>query len=372
MSKYEISVSFSYVPSWTFIEAVREIFQNALDEEKLNSNCMYFNYSEEEETLYIGNKDSKLGKETLLIGSSTKSGNNDAIGEHGEGYKLATMVLLRDGCGVKVYNNYTNETWTAKRVKSKRYNTDIPVFNIEKSLIRKVESHNLVFEISNFNRDMFDKVVSSNLHLLKKKRSLKMYETSEGDVLLDEDQKGRIYVSGLYVCTKSGITYGYNFNPNLVRLDRDRKLLDYIDLIWNTSLLIKSVDDIEFIISSINLPDARYIHSSYAYKEVDKIKKVSDSIAEDFIETNGSDSIPCKDNESFNEVVKEGYKPIMVSEPVYECIKKSTVYSSSSTVKLPTLKEKLLSWCDEVYEVLDDDTLVKKGKELIKQVCNLI
>ena len=55
MANYELTVSMGYVPTWTHVDAVREIFQNAKDEETVNpENKMFFDYNEE-----TGNSDDR-------------------------------------------------------------------------------------------------------------------------------------------------------------------------------------------------------------------------------------------------------------------------------------------------------------------------
>lgn len=106
MSKYELTISTGYVPSWTYVEAVRELFQNAIDNERINpDNKMLFEYKMGK--LSICNKTSKLTLDSLLIGNSTKRDDERTIGEHGEGYKIAIMILLREGKNVTVYNPWT-------------------------------------------------------------------------------------------------------------------------------------------------------------------------------------------------------------------------------------------------------------------------
>ena len=98
MRKYELSISADYVPGWGITEAVREFFQNSIDEEtRDSSNKMLFEYDEAEEKLIIGNKHSELDIKTLLFGTTTKNDDDKMIGNHGEGYKIATVVLLRLG-----------------------------------------------------------------------------------------------------------------------------------------------------------------------------------------------------------------------------------------------------------------------------------
>ena len=105
VSEYELAISTGYVPDWGVTEAFRELFQNALDNEITNpENKMEWKYNKDSETLTISNKTSVLQAETLLLGSSTKTNDKYTIGKHGEGYKIAFMVLLRNNKSIRVYN----------------------------------------------------------------------------------------------------------------------------------------------------------------------------------------------------------------------------------------------------------------------------
>lgn len=185
---------------WGVSDAVREFFQNALDEQKENpENKMYWEYNQETKTLIIANKHSKLSPASLLMGSSSKEGKNELIGEHGEGYKVATIVLLREGKTVKIYNNTVNEVWTSRVVRSRRYGADIGCFDISKDFFNK--EYDLVVKIEGITEDDWAKIVDSNLHLQDN-----IGETISADdatILLEDKYSGKIYVEGLYVCTKS-------------------------------------------------------------------------------------------------------------------------------------------------------------------------
>ena len=61
MRKYELSISADYVPKWGTTEAIREYFQNSIDEETRDaSNKMFFSYDSATQTIRIGNKHSDL------------------------------------------------------------------------------------------------------------------------------------------------------------------------------------------------------------------------------------------------------------------------------------------------------------------------
>lgn len=368
MQRYELSLSYDYVSSWTYLEAVREIFQNALDEETVNSkNKMFIEYDSEKQVLRIGNKEGVLDRKTLLLGVSSKRDEEKTIGKHGEGYKIASVVLLREGLGLKIYNYSKKEVWTAKCVKSRRYGTDIPAFDIEQYIFKSVPDHNLVFEISGFTKEMYNSVVTSNLHLIKKEFGEsglgRMYKTSSGDVLLDEKFKGCVFVNGLFVKKISNLVYGYNFAPSMLRLDRDRDLVDNFNLKWSIGGILRLVDDTEFLKEVLQTTDAEYLYSSSI---TSSLSSLSDAVTKEFFEKNGIDAIPCKSQDDFNRLVRDGYKPIMVSNNTLCAIKSSKCLGESVT-KVLSLREQFSSWYKEIKGYLPEE-LLDKSDDLVMRV----
>ena len=62
MANYELTVSMGYVPTWTHVDAVREIFQNAKDEETVNpENKMFFDYNGFSCTIYQRPSEKSIG-----------------------------------------------------------------------------------------------------------------------------------------------------------------------------------------------------------------------------------------------------------------------------------------------------------------------
>ena len=138
-SKFELSISTEYVPDWGLVEALRELFQNALDNETMNpENKMGWQYSKRSGEVKITNKTSKLLVESLLLGSGTKHNRTDTIGKHGEGYKIAFMVLLRNNKTIRVDNYGANEIWDVRLVKSRKYKGQlVPTVFINKEPVWK-------------------------------------------------------------------------------------------------------------------------------------------------------------------------------------------------------------------------------------------
>lgn len=56
-------------------------------------------------------------------------------------------------------------------------------------------------------------------------------ETSYGEVLLDKENSGKIFVGGLFV-QNFPVEHGYNFPPEDFKLDRDRRALSPFDIEW--------------------------------------------------------------------------------------------------------------------------------------------
>jgi len=60
-------------------------------------------------------------------------------------------------------------------------------------------------------------------------------ETKGGEILFDEKYKGSVFCGGLFVSKVGELKYGYNIKPKYLRLDRDRRILDWYETRWVTS-----------------------------------------------------------------------------------------------------------------------------------------
>lgn len=355
MRRYELGMSLDYCSDWGVPEAVREFFQNALDEQTANpENKMYFEYKDNK--LYIGNRLSKLNAESLLLGVSSKRGNDNLIGTHGEGYKVATVVLARNGVTVTVYNN-EREVWTSKVVKSRRYNADICVFDVEKKIFK--QDNNLLFVLDGITEEMYQGVVDSNLHLQEDIGETK--ESDCGRLLMDEKYKGKIFVSGLYVCTRSQFDFGYDFAPNMIRLDRDRGLIDSFDLNFATSKLLAGTRDSEFLASISGKHDCQFM-STYM-RDTDLGSNVGRIVYDRYVEDYGDDFVPVSNMNTFNEIHRRGGNPVLCNSSEYELMKpfakdfveenmdlqaRYELWKSDASVYLPN---RLVKEIDEIWEL---------------------
>lgn len=348
MAKYELTISEDYVGDWDYVDGVREIFQNALDQEtEQEDNKMFFEYDEKKEILRIGNKTSVLDVSTLLLGATTKKEKEDLIGQFGEGYKIATLVLTREGHNVVFYNYGKREVWRPRFVNSRRYNARVLTFFVDRKYVwQSVPNSDLIIEIDNITKEKYEKIVESNLHL---QDVGEVVNTESGRILKESRYKGKVYVKGLYVCDYDKYSYGYDFKPEDIRLDRDRKLVSDFDLRWLSSGMWGNgrqelQEEVKDLVKE-GAAEVEYIEHSTGYDEL------VDDIGKMFVEEYGVNAVPVK-SQSEIERVQEGYKPIIVPEVYKKAVVASSVMEGITKVYIKTPRERLVDWLEEYGEEL--------------------
>lgn len=373
MRRFDLGMSIDYCPNWGVVEAVREFFQNALDAQTVSpENTMYFEYVSSEQVLRIGNRNGSLGTNTLLLGQSSKRSDSSTIGQHGEGYKVATVVLLRNEKSVTVYNRGSKEVWFAKVVKSRRYNADVCVFDIEKvSTFKSVPNHDLIFEIGNITEAEYEAIKDSNLHL-QKIDAENIIEADGSRILLDQAHSGKIYVNGLFVCKSKVAKYGYDIKPALMKLDRDRGLVDSYDLQFALAKIICATGNTDFIHDVKELWDGQYIRFYLnSYLGQPDLSALFDRVYNEFTEKHGEGAVPVTSTEEFNRLKANGYNAVLVSESNYHYITNSSSYSDPCAVDEGTksnsvLADELESWFSEIKDV--DQSLYDSGEAVVLEV----
>lgn len=378
-SKFELSISTGYVPDWGIVEAFRELYQNAIDNETINpENKASFSFVQEDEktgTVRITNRTSVLTKESLLLGSTTKANDENTIGKHGEGYKIAFMVLLRNGKKIKVYNSSAKEIWEVRLVKSRKYNGQLvtTVFVQKDAVWKKKTDDNLTIEVSGITPEEYAEVIDKNLHLHEYK-SVAVGEY--GEILLDENEAGRVYVEGLYVCESKGFKYGYNLKASRINLDRDRKLVDSFHLEWETSgMWVKlSSENAEYrerfakLVSEHTRDVSKSANNDcFTYTAAEAYE----AVYEKFLRENGSNAVPVTDNLKYEEVKRSSsYRPVIVSEDIATMIHKSKTYVEPVEITVKPVSVKLGEWLERVKDRLSDDE-IDDLEALISEVENI-
>lgn len=307
MARYELTLSPDYVKHWTLMHAVRELLQNGLDQQIENPDNV-FSYKFGENELTISNKESILSKSTLLLGNTTKADNEETIGQFGEGYKLALLVLTRLGYKTCINNYHEKETWTPKIINSRRYKSKLLVIDISSSLFKKKHS-NLEVIVEGLTAEDIENLKKSTLVM----QDYNSHKAGSGQILTDERHKGEIFINGLYICNNTEAGYGYNFGPDMIKVDRDRQLVSDFELFWNTSFLWKQVKDVDVVTDVVlsGIKDISFIQNiSY---------ELTQAIGTKFFNKYGTSLKPVHSG------VTTGGSTIIVPEFLYNILKNSDI-----------------------------------------------
>ena len=224
MAKYELSIKASYLPGWGIYEGVRELIQNARDSELQFGAPMTVKYAlrqrngDKTGAMVITNDGAVLPKEALLIGHTTKEGDQRLIGKFGEGLKYGVLALLRLGVEVKIRNG--SEVWIPSIARSERYNADVLVFNVTTGhkFVNRVQ-----FEVVGIDESDWENISSKLLFIGEYPESI---ELLDGHVITSPQYKGQIFVKGMFVA-HTNLHFGYDFND--ADIDRDRRMVNELN-----------------------------------------------------------------------------------------------------------------------------------------------
>lgn len=263
--RYELPISLNYVESWGVREAIREILQNSIDANK-NGYYKKIDYDDNTEVLTITNEGAKLSASSLVLGGSSKRDMDNQIGHEGEGYKLALVVLLRNGYDVTIINS--DRKWTPLFEFSEKFNSKILTIRSE-----QIEStSNVSFIIKGITQDVF-KDLYDYFPCMDDDYG-ETLKTDNGEILFDKRFAGRMFVEGLYIQEDKNFKYGYNFNSDVVDLDRDRKAINYYELKQLTA---------QSVITAEGCNPELFRAISDSYTDIKDIKEVLDDANESFL-----------------------------------------------------------------------------------------
>lgn len=345
----QLSLDPNVVPNWGLWEAVREILQGAID----SGSSYDMMYDADRQTIRIVN-DGKLSKASLLIGYSTKRGDSSKIGQHGEGYKLAAAVLLREKKPFSIYND--GEVWNFSVRPSRWFKADIVQVSIASWFIK--ETGTILWEVGNITPEEYEQV--------KEKVQVKgdIEVSPHGYILLDKP--GQIFAGGLFVCHNKKLSYGYNFHPGVLSLQRDRNIVSDFDIFWLTSKCWVGQPDLAVLMRD-DVADVVYASSQY-----NKNIQSASEIAYDLFRTDyGKDAVPCAHEAhklpgAKNVIVSEVYRTAIIGSPRYA----PPAYITKEEELSPY--EQLYRWYQKVkhdYAFSDDDfeVLLERAKTWLRR-----
>ena len=347
---YELTLTENYVSDWNFYDAIRELIQNGTDQEILDKNNHFdMIYDSGEKVLRFINATSKLKINTLLLGRSSKSKNEDTVGQFGEGYKIAALVLNRLGKTFTIFNNNKNEIWTSKFVNSKKWLEKILQFTVIKN---ETDNTGLVIKIGNVTDREYNGIADIWLRMYEDLYNVEKINTMYGEILLNEELSGKVFVNGLAVNVSNEMSYGYNFKPKYIKLERDRKTCDSWEMGGITTKMIcesvlsgtLSIEDVTKL-ADINAGDIEHIAYTYCEANVEKVKKL---LLEQF-DLQHQNSIPVGTQEDYDRAKAYGGKPVIVPVTISRMLNgvmndRIRKLSEESFNNVLTAKERLEMW----------------------------
>lgn len=231
-----------YLPKWGIKEALREIYQNFLD---------YGDYEEEVviadnlATIKLTNAWAPANLEYLRIGNSKKD-NPNAIGHHGEGLKMAFLILLREGFESMIFTNRyaVYPGWYGDKEIGNCF-----CFNYEIHDMYEAQ-YTLEFSCPADQFKEFKNNLLTDIDIV--------YSDSYFGDIVDRDP-GNLYSGRLFVAQLEGLSRAYNIHPRHLPLDRDRCAPRSFDVEYATSKILEASKKLTVKDISGKHSDTRYI-----------------------------------------------------------------------------------------------------------------
>mgnify|MGYP001943595528 CR=1 FL=1 len=253
-----LSLSIENVAHWGFWEALRELLQNALDMKK-------HNFYVTDDAINISTFDHPMDESTLLIGNSSKRDDDNTIGKYGEGYKLACLVLLREGYTVKIRNGL--DSWTFLQEVHPQLDCACIAVNIEYGVFRNIDEHSantVTFSVQGVTQEDIRTLEGKYLGRSTIYDYYDVVVAHDGTLVFKGEETPSVYVNGLFVChLPDHYWFSYYLPPGLVPLDRDRNAVDTWELNWTIASVLEKAQEYDLIakMSEEKAPD---LHEYYS------------------------------------------------------------------------------------------------------------
>lgn len=339
--RIELTIKVTYLPEWGRWEGVRELVQNARDEEVRSGNPMKVEHSNS--TLRLFNAGSYLKPRDLLFGQTDKESRNDMAGQFGEGLKLGTLALVRSGCEVRI--RIGDQVWTPSIEESRQFGEPVLVFSTRKA--RKTVDGTEI-SVVGIPPDDWSEWKRRFLFLSPLGPDEKIGVAYRGDVLVAPLMRGRLFVKGIYVERNGELEFGYDFASATV--DRDRRMISTWDLKYNTARMWFSImksDRGSHMVRAFykaltnDSMDVKGFGISYAKALPEGIIGALRAL---FFEEHGDDAVPVTSTADSRDVRYMGYRGVITSQAMSEVILSPYDGLSGLRKKLSTNIKRKLSW----------------------------
>jgi hypothetical protein len=354
--RIELTIKVTYLPTWGAYEGLRELIQNARDAEVEHNAPMSVAYQGGK--VVITNEGSTLDKRDLLLGQTTKVGRADLIGKFGEGLKLGVLALVRAGHAVRIVTG--GESWIPVIENSETFNEPVLVF---KTRTLQNTYNRVSIEIDDISREDW-KLMRKNFLFLEDEGTT--VQTGNGTILINPENKGRVFVRGIFVQYMPDLAYGYNLNE--ADLDRDRRMVESWDLnyricaIWQEA--VNRRPDLFENFTAMLEDSARDLSGIDEYAAGFMDRELRQQVTSAFISRHGQDAVPVSNLAESAEIGHLGKQGIVVNKPLGAILR--SIMGTTDVIK-----EKLRNEATVIYGwhalSLDAQTHLKRAIALLEQ-----
>lgn len=368
----QLTISKDYVSDWGNWEAVREILQNAIDSKE---HKVEFS----DNSMTITSFDGVIDKKHLILGNSSKRDDDTKIGTYGEGFKLALLVLLRENKDVKINNGA--DVWTPF------FDTHVEIGNeclnieIQKDVL--VENDNKVsFLISGLTEEEINEIKEKSLF----ESEYSIEAEYEGSTCWYPELTAKLYIGNLYVCDlNENYRLSYNFAPNILQLDRDRKSVCTFNLSYEATRMITLSGNYDLLSDLAEVgaedisdyysfsPSTYYYGSSASDGEANPSDKLKAIVSENFVEKHGEKAYPINNswsdqNKRIKTVksIEAGYIPVIIKSGYYNMLSAALINKKFEDFKF-NLSEEILNFYEK-----NKKHLRSKAKRDMEKIVHMI
>lgn len=359
MQTVHLTISRDYVSQWGVWEAAREIVQNAFDTKDYS-----IDYDLDLGVMTVCSKGGSLDKKTLILGNSTKRDDDSSIGTYGEGFKLALLVLLREGKNVTIKNG--SSLWTPHFDSHPTLENECLALTIEENVIQDNDS-TVEFIIEGLTGEEIEEIQHKTLYNFDKR----YVEASHNESFCwRPDGTPELYVGGLFVCNLNDkYALSYNFTPDILHLDRDRKSVCTFSLSLEATKMIAISGNYDLLAElaeaeAEDVSDYYNVEYSHGYSSgsagpKDELKKV---LSESFIKKHGEKAYPINANWGEKEKrvqtvksIEAGFIPVVVKQGYYEML--------NTAVKEKDIKKfESFNLMNELFQYYEENKSQLRGK----------
>ncbi len=338
MAKYSLNLGESYVPEWGTWEVGREIICNAKDADPnfkikyLNSDCI---------EVYTSTVPTEC--ELMVMGLSQSRDDDGAIGQFGEGFKLAALVATRSGGCVQVHSPKGLMKFKLEKM------ADSPVrvlFAYTDKRRKRNEGCITQVEMPGLSEAVHGKFVDANMVMLEKE--------SQGDC--------KIFSKGVYITTLKEENSIWDWNLNQIRLNRDRSVPRMFDIKYGIAKFLSKVHDGNIWEKIFESSKSFEVSCLSAYGYFHQMAGVADTVKEVWHKVFGNKAVLPSSIDLHNQIATaKGYNVIMMDFPghLFDIPSSDNVIESNDLHEEVEVSMKIMEEVNSALELLEVPAVVK-------------